>query len=61
MCTRKMGSVMVVESPKITKLKSKTDLIAELVKVLKSIDAESPSASLNETTISDNNGGRIEL
>lgn len=33
------------------------ELIAELLKV----DINSPMAKLNETTISENNGGRIEL
>lgn len=35
--------------------------IAELMKVLENIDTDSPTSLLNETTISDNNGGRIEL
>lgn len=35
--------------------------LAELVELLKQADLDSPLATLNETTISDNNGGRIEL
>jgi len=34
---------------------------AELIKILKQVDTDSPLATLNETTISDNNGGRIIL
>jgi hypothetical protein len=37
------------------------DALAELVELLQRADLDSPAASLNETTISDNNGGRIEL
>lgn len=35
--------------------------LAELVKVLENVDDNDKLAKLNETTISDNNGGRIEL
>jgi hypothetical protein len=35
--------------------------IVELIKALESVDIKSPLAKLNETTISDNNGGRIYL
>lgn len=35
--------------------------LAELVKVLENIDDNDKLAELNETTISDNNGGRILL
>lgn len=35
--------------------------IAELVEVLQKIDENSPKAKLNETSIDDNNGGRIVL
>jgi len=40
---------------------TETDALFELLKALESVDMESPLAQLNETTISDNNGGRIEL
>lgn len=35
--------------------------VLELVRVLQSIDPHNPLASINAVTISDNNGGRIEL
>lgn len=37
------------------------DTLAELLELLQKADLDSPVAVLNETTISDNNGGRIEL
>ncbi len=37
------------------------DALAELLELLKQADLDCPAAALNETTISDNNGGRIEL
>jgi hypothetical protein len=37
------------------------DNLAALFKEFQNIDLSSPAAKLNETTISDNNGGRIEL
>jgi hypothetical protein len=37
------------------------DALAELLELLAQVDLKSPLATLNETTISDNNGGRIEL
>jgi hypothetical protein len=37
------------------------ELIVELVKTLLKIDVNAPLAKLNATSISDNNGGRIEL
>ena len=37
------------------------DKLIKLIEVLLGIDANSPLAKLNETTISDNNGGRIVL
>jgi hypothetical protein len=40
---------------------SGNDILVAFVDVLQSIDAEQPLAALNETTITDNNGGRIEL
>jgi len=35
--------------------------LEELIDVFLGVDLNSPLAKLNETTISDNNGGRIEL
>lgn len=35
--------------------------IKELIEVLQEIDTSSPKAKLNETSIDDNNGGRIIL
>lgn len=35
--------------------------LTDLVDTLQSVDMESPEASLNATSIADNNGGRIEL
>lgn len=37
------------------------DVLAEWLELLKQVDLDGPLARLNETTISDNNGGRIEL
>jgi hypothetical protein len=37
------------------------DALAEFIELLEQVDLDSPLAKLNETTISDNNGGRIEL
>lgn len=37
------------------------DVLAEWLELLKQVDLDGPLAKLNETTISDNNGGRIEL
>lgn len=37
------------------------DALAELLELLEQVDLDSPLVALNETTISDNNGGRIEL
>jgi hypothetical protein len=36
-------------------------MLSELMKVLEAIDVNDPKAKLNETSISDNNGGRILL
>lgn len=33
----------------------------ELIELLQAVDFDSPLVKLNELTISDNNGGRIEL
>jgi hypothetical protein len=35
--------------------------LAELIEELTAVDLDSPLATLNETTMSDNNGGRILL
>lgn len=35
--------------------------VADLVGALQSVDTTTPEASLNATSIEDNNGGRIEL
>lgn len=35
--------------------------MVDLVDALQSVDTQSPEASLNATSIEDNNGGRIEL
>ncbi|HUD05810.1 MAG TPA: hypothetical protein VMR18_02775 [Candidatus Saccharimonadales bacterium] len=40
---------------------NQTDSLITLLDEFKKIDLNSPMAKLNETTISDNNGGRIEL
>lgn len=37
------------------------DALVDLLELLEQVDLDSPLANLNETTISDNNGGRIEL
>jgi hypothetical protein len=37
------------------------DELAKLMKILESIDEDAVLAELNETTIGDNNAGRIEL
>jgi hypothetical protein len=36
-------------------------LLLELIEILQSVDPNAPLAKLNETSISDNQGGRIEL
>lgn len=36
-------------------------LLVELIELLQKIDVHGKLAKLNETSISDNNGGRIEL
>jgi hypothetical protein len=46
-----------VEQQKVTE----ENALAELIELLEQVDLDSPLATLNETTISDNNGGRIEL
>lgn len=55
-CKRTINSQKITDTPKAV-----AESITGFIKVLTSIDTESPVAKLNETTISDNNGGRIEL
>ena len=43
------------------KQKEEENALLESLKALESVDLESPLAELNETTFSDNNGGRIYL
>ena len=50
-----------VISNKKTEQKTIGDSLAELVKKLKNVDENDKLAKLNETTIRDNNGGRIAL
>lgn len=47
--------------PHSQKQTSVGEIIAELMEMLKNTDENGKLAKLNETTISDNNGGRIEL
>jgi hypothetical protein len=49
------------QSAKNTKEAQREESLAELIELLKQVDPDSPLAALNETTISDNNGGRILL
>jgi len=53
----------VIHEPTTNKNAKQTDedALAELLELLGQVDLNSPLAKLNETTISDNNGGRIEL
>ena len=44
-----------------TKSTSSTTPLLDLVKLLASVELDSEQAALNETSISDNNGGRIML
>jgi len=41
--------------------KHKDDNLVDFIEALQKIDTKATLAKLNETTISDNNGGRIEL
>lgn len=50
---------LVVNGDDVTE--ADTDALAELIEVLLEVDLLSPLAKLNETTMADNNGGRIEL
>ncbi len=42
-------------------LRNEVDALAELIEPLEQVDLDTPLAVLNETTISDNNGGHILL
>lgn len=42
-------------------LETSNQSIPNIVNILQSVDTKSPEAKLNATSISDNNGGRIEL
>jgi hypothetical protein len=48
-------------SPQLGGDGSAADGINDLVGELQDVDTGAPDAAANETTISDNNGGRIEL
>jgi len=37
------------------------DSLVSLIEALQAVDTDAPLAKLNETSITDNNGGRIEL
>lgn len=50
--------VLSNDKPEKTKI---GDELAQLMEVLKNTNENNKLAKLNETTISDNNGGRIEL
>lgn len=57
-----MPSIQENESTAITPTdKSADDALVELVEALAVIDEDSPLATENATSISDNNGGRIKL
>jgi hypothetical protein len=50
------------QKPEVDDTEPGTDQpLAELVDVLQEVDETAPDAEQNATTISDNNGGRIEL
>lgn len=57
-----VGSKVASSAPPHAQIKTHNgDVIARLMDVLQSTDENNKLAKLNETTISDNNGGRIEL
>lgn len=47
--------------PALVEQPHEDDGLVELVEALQQVDTSSPLAKLNETSIVDNNGGRIEL
>jgi hypothetical protein len=55
------NAVHVVIPNKKSKKANVGDCLAELMKVLEAVDESDKLAKLNETTINDNNGGRIVL
>lgn len=55
------ASAVAVFDESLTTLPMPTDNLQELIETLQAIDIDAPLAKLNETTITDNNGGRIEL
>lgn len=54
-----VGQTLTVELDETNKANGKH--YADLVRLLQSVNSMGELAKLNETTISDNNGGRIEL
>ena len=55
------GEEIAVEPDALQPVKTDDDGLIELVEELQRIDTNHALAKLNETTISDNNGGRIVL
>jgi hypothetical protein len=51
----------VVGATQVDAIDEVDDNLVSLIEVLLEVDITNPIAKLNETTISDNNGGRIEL
>lgn len=45
----------------IMSTEEKEDGLTEVVDALENVDKKTPEASINKDTISDNNGGRIQL
>jgi len=56
-----VGSKAAITAPHKEQKNTNEDVLAEWLELLKQVDLSGPLATLNETTISDNNGGRIEL
>lgn len=61
--TRSTGATDVALSPKSTSTQPTIDPlpIDRLVKVMQSVKTDTPEAKLNKHSISDGNGGRIEM
>lgn len=55
------GQPSVADSNYLSRQAPNNESLVDFVDVLQSIDVNQPLAALNETTIADNNGGRIEL
>ncbi len=49
------------QTPSPTPNTNTGQVLSDLANTMKSVDTKSPEAKLNTTSISDNNGGRIEL